>query len=277
MSDTSLTNEHNATLLADHKKPQTISELLYSDAVQKELKKALPSFMNPEKIARIALTELRSNSKLMQCDALSLLGCIMKSSQLGLDIDSLKGHAYLVPYKNECQLIIGYKGMLSLAMRSGKLSSVEIQEVRENDTFHIEHGDNYGLRHSINPRRNQRGEIIGYYAYAHLTNGGKHFEYMDIEEINEIKLCSKTSNSSTSPWQTFPSEMAKKTVVRRLCKYLSLSPEMDQAIAIDELTDANVQSQKMRPLIKTITENELPDFSFERVNTIPPLETQKAA
>ena len=275
MNEAILTKKSAATLTEmKQERPKTILQMLNSEGFREQLKAALPSFMRPEKVARIAITEIRSNPKLLQCDALSLMGCIMRSSQLGLDIDSLKGHAYLVPYKNECQLIIGYKGMLSLAMRSGKLSSVEVQEVHENDVFELEHGDNYGLRHKINPRLSERGAIVGYYAYAHLVNGGKHFEYMNLEEIEAIKACSKGSTLPPSPWQTFPSEMAKKTVIRRLCKYLSLSPEMDAAIAIDELVDTNLQTQKNRQIAQKQVEPA--DFEFEMVNTTPPEENQLA-
>ncbi len=269
MPETELTKQKTATVSkTEPKHHQTIGELLYSKGFQNELKKALPSFMSPEKIARIALTELRSNPRLMQCDSVSLLGCIMKSSQFGLDIDSLKGHAYLVPYKNECQLIVGYKGLLSLAVRSGKLLSIEVQEVREADEFEIEHGDNYGLRHKPGKKsREERGKIIGYYAYAHLLNGGKHFEYMGMDEINEIRNCSKSSNSPSSPWVTFFSEMAKKTVIRRLCKYLSLSTEMDEAIALDELADANIQSKKIRSIGTEILDETPVTFDYEVVSS----------
>ena len=255
------------------KQPTSVISVLNSDAFQNRMRQVLPEFLKPERIAGIAITELRNNQKLLQCDALSLVGAIIRAGQLGLDIDSMKGHAYLVPYKNECQLIVGYKGMLTLANRSGKLLSMEVQEVRENDEFEIEHGDNYGLRHKINPRRAERGKIIGYYAYAHLSNGGKMFEYMDQEEINEIKACSKSSNSYSSPWLTFPVEMAKKTVVRRLCKYLALSPDMDGAIGLDEMVDAGVQSENLKKIGKTYAEeleqnNSNVEFDFEKVTPL---------
>lgn len=239
------------------------------------MRQVLPEFLKPERIAGIAITELRNNQKLLQCDALSLVGAIIRAGQLGLDIDSMKGHAYLVPYKNECQLIVGYKGMLTLANRSGKLLSMEVQEVRENDEFEIEHGDNYGLRHKINPRRSERGQIIGYYAYAHMSNGGKMFEYMDQEEINEIKACSKSSNSYNSPWVTFPIEMAKKTVVRRLCKYLALSPDMDGAIGLDEMVDAGVQSENLKKIGKTYAEELEQNNSEFEFEVVTPIEEKK--
>lgn len=97
---------------------------------------------------------------------------------------------------------------------------------------------------------------------------------MNLEEIEAIKACSKGSNLPSSPWQTFPSEMAKKTVIRRLCKYLSLSPEMDAAIAIDELVDTNLQTQKNRQIAQKQVEPA--DFEFEMVNTTPPEENQLA-
>lgn len=263
-------------------KPMSVFDMLNSESFQTRIKQVLPEFLRPERVIGIAITELRNNPKLMECNALSLVGAIIRAGQVGLDIDSIKGHAFLVPYKKECQLVIGYKGMLSLAYASKKLLSIEVQPVYEKDEFRIEHGDNYGLTHKINPIRKERGKIIGYYAYAHLANGGKMFDYMDQEEIDEIKSCSKSSNYSNSPWVAFPIEMAKKTVVRRLCKYLSLSPYMEGAIGLDEMNDAGVQNEELQKIGREYvnefllkednnnsSSNNVP-FAYERVNTVRP-------
>lgn len=257
------------------KQPTSVISVLNSDVFLNRMRQVLPAFLKPERIAGIAITELRNNYKLLQCDALSLVGAIIRAGQLGLDIDSMKGHAYLVPHKNECQLIVGYKGMLTLANRSGKLLSMEVQEVRENDELEIEHGDNYGLRHKINPRMSERGKIIGYYAYAHLSNGGKSFKYMSQEEINEAKACSKSSNSYNSPWVTFPIEMAKKTVVRRLFKYSALSSEMDGAIGLDEMVDAGVQSETLKKIGKAYTDELEQNNSVFEFEVVTPIEEKK--
>ena len=81
----------------------------------------------------IVMTELRKTPKLLECDAASLMGSIGQVAQLGLEVGGLLGHAYLIPYGRECQLVIGYKGLMELARRSGQIKSIEARAVFEGD------------------------------------------------------------------------------------------------------------------------------------------------
>ena len=128
-----------------------------------EIQRALPKHLDADRIARIALTEMRKNPKLLSCSNTSLLGAIMTSAQLGLEPGAL-GHVYLIPYYNsktksmEVQLQIGYKGMLDLVRRSGEITSISAHTVHENDEFEFEYGLNEKLRHIPN-MSGDRGEI----------------------------------------------------------------------------------------------------------------------
>lgn len=193
----------------------------------------LPKHLDVNRLARIALTSLRKNEKLSECNSLSVIGAIMQASQLGVEIDNGLGHGYLVPYKDECQFILGYRGMIDLARRSGQIISLSSHAFYENDTFDFEYGINEKLRH-IPYKDGDRGKFVGAYAIAHLKGGGHQIEVMFKHEIDKIRSQSKAASSSYSPWATHYEEMAKKTVIRRLFKYLPSSIEIQRAVVLDE-------------------------------------------
>ena len=224
-------------------KIKSVVSVLQGDAFKKQIALALPRHMNADRMTRIALTEIRTTYGLKDCNVESLLGAIVQCSQLGLEPGNSLGHAYLIPYGKECTLIIGYKGLIDLARRSGQIISINAREVRENDVFEIEYGIDEKLRHV--PNRGDRGDLIGFYAMARLKDGGHQFEYMTCHEINKIRDSSKSAKSKVSPWNNFYEEMSKKTVVRRLFKYLPVSVEIQQAVTLDEQADAGVQNNNI--------------------------------
>lgn len=208
---------------------------------EKQILSALPKHLNSDRLIRIALTELSKTPKLKECRAKSLFGAIIQCSQLGLEPGSALGQAYLIPYGDECQFIIGYRGMIDLARRSGQIVSISAQAVYERDEFDFEYGLNEKLKHV--PSRGDRGNLIAAYAIAHLKGGGYQIEVMFKGDIDKIRNRSKASKNG--PWVTDYDEMAKKTVVRRLFKYLPISIEIAEAIEKDYKADDGEQNNNI--------------------------------
>src|SRR5690606_29938873 len=94
----------------------------YLEKMKPQLAMALPKHITPDRMARIALTTIRTNPKLLECSVPSLLGAVMQAAQLGLE-PGILGHCYIVPYGREATFIIGYRGMIDLARRSGNIKS----------------------------------------------------------------------------------------------------------------------------------------------------------
>jgi recombination protein RecT len=233
-------------VIKQEKKQISLGEFLKSK--QKQIAAALPKHMNSDKVLRIAMTEIARNPKLKECSADSLATAIIQSSQLGLFPDSILGEAYLIPYVNrkknvtECQFQVGYQGMLSLAYRSGEILNVDAQVVHENDKLEFTYGTEQKLKF-IPEIRGERGEVVCYYAIAHLKNGGSQFIIMSKEDINKHRNYSKTG-SSDSPWATNYDAMAKKTCIKSLLKYLPRSAEnmnLIKAISLDDQADLGLQ------------------------------------
>lgn len=209
---------------------------------------ALPRHIKPDRLARIVLTSIQKTPSLLDCTQESLLGAIIQAAQLGLEPDGVLGHAYLIPYKTQCQLIVGYKGMIKLARQSGEISSISAHVVRMRDEFEYAFGLEQRLVHV--PARPPEeafsqdgdgwdpGPVTYVYAVATLKDGTKQFDVMDRWQVEAIRKRSRASNSG--PWVTDWEEMAKKTVLRRLCKMLPASVEMQTAVALDERVDAGL-------------------------------------
>lgn len=209
-----------------------------------QIKSVIASKLTPEKMARIALNELRSNAylaKIAMDNPGSFLNAIIQASHLGLEIGGVLGQAYLVPFKGEIKMMPGYRGLISLARRSGEINSINAQVVYENDEFDLELGLDTKVRHR--PKLNgDRGSPIIAYMVAHFRDGGSHFEWMTVAEIMKIKMRSSAvvaaiKSGKETPWDTDLEEMIKKTVIRRGWKFLPMSIEMQSASVIDTAMD----------------------------------------
>lgn len=257
--ETAVAKKESAT--AVKKTPKTIRD--YVTIMQPEIQKALPKTITAERFTRIALSALSSNPDLANCTPKSFLASLMNSAQLGLEVNSPLGLAYLIPYKNkgqlECQFQLGYLGMVELAHRAG--TSVTAEAVYENDEFEYELGMNPRLIHK--PAMKNRGHIIAYYAtWKNSDMRAEGFVVMSKEDIeNHAKRFSKSYNSAFSPWQTSFDMMAKKTCLKQALKYAPMSSEIRTAMSQDETVKSELNADM------TTVENEI-DYA-EVVETDP--------
>ena len=234
-------NSKNDMMVANQK---TVAGLLQK--MKNEIARCLPKHLTPERMSRIALTELRKIPKLQECDPLSFIAALMQAAQLGLEPGVL-GQCYLIPFKNnrtgkyECTFMPGYRGFLDLARRSGQIVSLVARSVYSNDVFEYEFGLKENITHK--PAMDERGELKAVYAVALLKDGGHQFEVMSKREVDEIrKHHSKAGDNG--PWVTHYDEMAKKTVLRKLFKWLPCSTEMQKAVSLDEQQAIGIQDIK---------------------------------
>jgi recombination protein RecT len=213
--------------------------------MEQEIAAALPSMVSSERFQRVALTAFSNNPKLQECDSVSFIAAMMESAQLGLEPNTPLGQAYLIPFNSKdgmkVQFQLGYKGLLELAQRSGKVKTLYAHEVRENDKFEVKYGLHQDLIHEP-ILKGDRGEVIGYYAVYHLDTGGHSFAFMSKDEILEhAKKFSKTFKFG--PWQSDFDAMAKKTVIKQLLKYAPLSIEIQRAVSSDESVKSRISKE----------------------------------
>lgn len=225
------------------KKPEQKSIQQYIKAMDGEIKKALPSVITPERFTRIVLSAISVNPKLGSCTPASFLGAMMTSAQLGLEVNTPLGQAYVLPYNNkgvqEAQFQLGYKGLIDLAYRSGEVESIQAHVVYENDEFNCEYGLEPKLSHK--PAASNRGEAIKVYAVFKTKSGGFGFEVMSMDDVRmHAAKYSKGYSSAYSPWKTNFEEMAKKTVLKRVLKYAPLKSDFVRAAVQDEVVKTSI-------------------------------------
>jgi recombination protein RecT len=233
----------------------TVKDLLSSQAAYKQLGAVASRTLDPATMMRVVAGAIRNTPTLQKADPLSFLGAMMTSSQLGFIPNTPLGHSYLVPFwssrKNcyEVQLIIGYKGFIDLAYRSGKVISVAARTVYEGDEFDYSYGSKQGIHHRRGKR--EEGEKQTYaYCYAQLVMGdservGETFEVLPWADILRTRGKSqgwlqavKTGKEAAHPWHESQhiDVMGAKTAVRYTANrgMLPMSIEYLQASAVDD-------------------------------------------
>lgn len=205
------------------------------------LRSALPVHIPVERFVRVCLTAVQMSPRLLQCDRKSLFMASLKCAQDGLLPDGRD--AALVPFKDgkaskemgrevwAVQYIPMVFGILKKVRNSGELKSITSQVVHENDKFFYRLGDDEKIEHE--PLLDgDRGKPRLVYAVAHTNDGGIYREVMTVGEIEKVRQVSRAKDSG--PWVQWWSEMARKTVIRRLSKRLPMSTDLDDLIRRDD-------------------------------------------
>lgn len=235
------------------------------DQMMPEIQKALPRMgLTPERLGRLMVTSIRTTPDLAACSNQSILGALMMSATMGLEPGPL-GLCYILPFNNrrqvwndetgrnewvtvkEAEFVIGYKGELELARRSGEIKRIMAKVVFERDHFDITDGLHADLVHK-RFLGEDRGKPIGAYMVAEYTNGGFHFDFLTRAEIERIRDTHSKGyrkgdgqpnpkspwfsgdNFDQGEWQT----MWCKTVIRQNFKWLPVSTELALMAAQDE-------------------------------------------
>jgi recombination protein RecT len=217
--------------------PKTLEQMLV--ALQPAIMEALPKHVPADRMMRIAITALRTNPKLRECTPASFLGCVVQASQLGLEVNTPLGQAYLIPFNNrrqntvDCQLVIGYQGFMDLARRSGSVRNIYAFPVYNGDDFSYEIGLNPSIKHK--PKAgvvHSKENLTHVYAVAKLDNGEPVFTVLTRDEIESYRGRSRAKNDG--PWVTDYEAMCLKTGIRRLFRWLPKSAEMSRAETVDQ-------------------------------------------
>lgn len=241
----------------------SVQKLLMNDMARDQLGAVAAKHMNPERLMRITANAIRTTPKLQQCEPLSFLGALMQCASLGLEPNTVMGHAYLIPFdksvKNnetgrwdktpQVQLVIGYKGLIDLARRSGHITSISANiHYDDDELWEYEEGTDAKLRHVPGP---QDGKPLHAYAIAKFVEGGHAYVVLPWARVMKIRDGSqgwqsavKFNKKEGSPWFTHEEAMAKKTAIRALSKYLPLSVEFRDAVSVDNDSGSQVDYTK---------------------------------
>lgn len=182
-----------------------------------------------------SIIAVANNNKLLaKANPATVIGAAAQAAMLDLPINQSLGFAYIVPYGNEAQFQLGYKGYIQLAQRSGQYVDIGAKTVYEGE---LEYENRLLDKFKFGERTGDK--VIGYIAYFRLVNGFEKMLFMTLDEMQaHAKKYSKNYKGGTDKWGlTDFNTMAEKTVLKRLLsKYGPLSIEsiqMSQALAND--------------------------------------------
>lgn len=234
MSSPNLPAMTQPTAITSSKK--NVKDWIQSDEFKAQVAVALPQHVTPERFIRMVLNAFMRTPKLFECTQESVFRCCLDLSALGLEPDGRRAH--LIPFaKNykddkgkwqkemQCQLILDYKGIVELVMRTGTISNIHADLVCENDDFEYEFGQ--VTKHRIDWRKD-RGAVYAVYSRVQFKDGSLHCQVMSRAEVDAVRARSKAKDDG--PWVTDWPEMAKKTVFKRQSKWLTWEPEKQALI-----------------------------------------------
>lgn len=205
-------------------------------AMAPSFRAALPAHISVEKFTRVAQTAITGNPDLLEADRSTLFAACVRLAQDGLLPDGREAALVIFNAKDRAtggwtkkvQAMPMIAGILKKLRQSGEVAKISAQVVYENDEFVVSYGFDEDVTHNP-PRLDQpRGKPIGAYATAILKDGSKLLEVMGLEEIDKVRNVSRSKDKG--PWVDWWSEMARKTVMRRLAKRLPMSSDRDQDI-----------------------------------------------
>lgn len=206
---------------------QTLKGLLASPTLKKRfeeiLDKRASQFMT-------SIVNLYSSEKTLQkCEPMSVISSAMVAATLDLPVDKNLGYAWIVPYGNQAQFQLGYKGYIQLALRTGQYRSINVVEVYEGQ---LTKWNPLSEELELDFEGKESDKVVGYAGYFELINGFRKTVYWTRDQIEAHR---KKFSKSDFGWKKDFDAMAKKTVLKSLLsKWGILSIEMQNAFNEDE-------------------------------------------
>lgn len=271
----------------------TVKSLFAQDNVKKRFEEMLGK--KAQGFITSVLQIAASNALLAKADPKSIYNAAAVAATLDLPLNNNLGFAYIVPYnakqpdgsyKLVAQFLLGYKGFIQLAQRSGQFKTISVTSIYEGQL--VESNPLTGFKFDFTKKDSDK--VIGYAAFFQLLNGFEKTMYATVEEVNQHGLkYSQTFKKGYGLWKDDFHAMAQKTVLKLLLsKFAPLSIEMQRAVLTDqalikddtgneveyvdhEVVEVDKEEERMRLMIedcKTVEEVEAlqvqaPDFPIE--------------
>lgn len=203
----------------------------------------LPKGVPRSRILAAVRIEAKKNPAIMECTPVSIVEAITRSLRWGLEIGDT---VHLVPYNNKgtkrLTAVADYKGLAQLMVMSGAVRAVEPTCVYEGEHFQMQRGDDPKLEHIPFRSKTERGRLLGAYVLLRRPFGVVTWEWMSIEEIDEIR------QAYSHQWKQGPCPdwYAKKTVTRRAAKLIPKDPKLADAFRVmdeDERAEFSEEAQ----------------------------------
>ena len=228
----------NEIQVSNNNKITSVAQLIHNETFLKKANDVLGSGTQQFMSSVLSLTN--SNPELQKCDPIKLYNVCLMSAAIKLPFNQNLGQAYIIAYKGEPQLQIGWKGFVQLAQRSGQFKTINCTDVREGE---IKKNDRLTGEIEFewieDEAARDKAPVIGYVAFFELLNGFRKMLYMTRAELDShAKRYSQTYRKGYGVWKDNFDAMAQKTVIKLILnKYAPLSVDMQKAIELDQADD----------------------------------------
>ncbi len=194
-----------------------------------DIMQTLAGSLDTDRFINVALLAVTKNKDIQKCSPASVLLAVMESARVGLQLDNKE--AALIPYSGQAVFMPMVQGIINLMLRSPGVLKVESHVVLEGDFFAYNFGLNPKLEHVPSLEVKGDREITHSYSIVWREATTPTFEVMDIEELLHVRSMAQSPNSPA--YKHYEREMYRKIPLKRLSKYVDLSPEASRAIAVD--------------------------------------------
>lgn len=259
----------------------SVQSLLKSPVVQDKFKQILKD--KSSTFTSSLITLVNNDSYLADSQPMSIISGAMQAAQLDLPLEKQFGFAYLVPfyskengkYIKKAQFVLGYRGYIQLAQRSGQYKSINVGNIYEGE---LNNWNPLSEELDYAPENKVSDKIIGYFGYFKLLNGFEKTVYWTKEQIEKHRIENnkgKDKKALSDVWATNYDAMAQKTVLRSLLsKWGILSIDMQKAVLADESeesdNDFNIED------IQDVTPEQEPvqEFQFDPAEAINDIDVE---
>ncbi len=237
-------SDEQKTALATTGRQDKALAIWASQTTQEKIRALIPKSMDWDRFARLTTSLINRNPKLAECDSVSFFAALSDCATIGVYPDPVTGKAYLIPRRRkdgslEATLLVGYKGLRDIALRSPAIADLWTGVVRTGDVIRLVRAPRMELVHEQDPACD--GEVLGFYSCARLADGGCSWEWMANAEVETVRNqvlagIREEWKREQSPWVTSREEMGRKTVMRRHFKSLPIRSE-DMEVLQREMDD----------------------------------------
>lgn len=211
----------------------SLGELMHSPAIIGKLNEVWSSPQMANSFMSSVISVANGNPQLRRAQPMSIIGAAMVAATMQLQVVPTLGQAYLIPYGSQCQLQVGYLGILQLCQRSGQFKKILAAPVHEGEYIS---GDEFDEDYIFDKKQRKSDKVIGYMAKFELLNGFTKVTYWDVDKVkaHASKFSQAFRAGYNSPWKSDFDAMAMKTVLKSILKFAPKSIEMQKAMTFDQ-------------------------------------------
>lgn len=235
----------NNNLVKQEQQRLSFNNFMLRDAARDQINKMLGK--DGQKFITSIVSAVNANAELQKCTNESILSAAMLGAGLKLSPSPQLGNYYMVPFNDKnkgkvAQFVLGYKGYIQLAIRSGEYRKLNVLAVKEGELIRFNPlEEDIEIELIEDEEQREQTPTAGYYAFFELNNGYRKALYWSRKKMEKHALTYSSGykgdverGTKYTFWAKDFDGMAYKTMLRQLIsKWGIMSIEMQSAYDAD--------------------------------------------